>query len=119
SVIVHMLPFTLLLAIYWPVYQRATGADGNVFFFMWITLAIVKLVNLRGGWIEQHMREDRTKRMFAAIRWIMSILLVWLIFSQPVWRAALLIVFSLLAYLVSLSLPDKLPFHWERLIAWE
>lgn len=119
SVIIHVIPFTLILLIYWPVYERATGASGGVFLFIWFCLLAIKLTNLRGGWVEQQMRETHIKRSYAIARWVISALLIWLIFAYPVWKAGLLIFFTLLALLVSLGLAARLPFHWERLIAWE
>lgn len=119
SVVLHTIPFTFVFLIYWPVYQRATSAEWSAFVFIWGIIFAMKLVNLRGGWVEQQMQHAESKLLFSIVRWVFTLLLIWLVFAYPVWKAALVILFALLTYLTALRLPRRLPFHWERLIAWE
>ncbi len=109
----------LVWTVCWPVYKLAKDAPSSLFFVIAIVLLLIVYANVNGNRAENHFVSEATRRLYALLRWLVTLAALALPLFTVSWKALVPVLFLVAAYMVALRLPRGLSVHWERLIAEE
>lgn len=105
--------------VIWPLYRVSMGVGGDIFLILLFVLLIMKWTNLYSHWQEQQFQEPVRRKLYTLLRWVLTALLLYLLFSFTLIKGILITALVLLTYIISLRLPAKFMLHWDNLIAIE
>lgn len=119
SMIIQSFFTTVIWFVVWPLYRISMGVGGEVFLMILFVLLVMKWTNLYGYWQEQQFQDPIQRKLYTLLRWVLTALLLYLLFSFTLIKGIFITALVLLTYIISLRLPSRFMMHWDYLIGIE
>lgn len=119
STVVQSVVTVFVWAVIWPLYRAGLNADYVQFALIVSLLLVMKWTSLYGRWQELQYVEARHRQWYALGRLVINFVLLYVLFTQRLGLAALIIGLCLLLYIALLRMPRKHLINWTHLIAVE
>ncbi|MGO4109356.1 ABC transporter permease [Paenibacillus sp. YAF4_2] len=117
SAVLTFLLGAAVLLLYWPIYRQGDSEAG--FWILLLVAAVIRALNLWGGWQERKLAWSGVRRLLRFIRWAANALTLTVLLTCPPWQAALFLLLLMALFTLLYRMPDKHSFPWERLIEEE
>lgn len=103
----------------WPLYQHCLGDRKESLLILLLFLLLNKTLHLLSGWQEGRLVYNRRRRQIKALRWSLSLFIVYILFVHGVLLASALLLLSTLIIFYSLNRASRHTLHWDYLIKAE
>ncbi|NBI28829.1 ABC transporter permease [Chengkuizengella marina] len=116
SFILQCLALIMIWVVLFPLYLVTSNTNGLMFFVFLIALFLIKWIFMIGSWQEIQFKAVSHRKVYSYFRWVISFILVYILFSYHLPKGMLFIALVLLTYIVSFRLIPKFHINWDRLI---